>query len=314
MLYRQIAMALALACYASAAMASDCQPSEWGADDQIGAANRITPERTLAAARLVKQGASHPLGIVITPGMPAYPPRFTQLQVLQPEHPYSEASNAHGWEASVNDDLVQMWLGTGPQLDGLGHLGQAGEFYNCNRGKAFSKTTGLTKLDISQIPPMVARGVLIDMAKHFDVEHLEAGQPFSRSEVASAMKEQGITIGEGDVVLFHTGWTDAMLAVEPATWGATIPGIDNDAARFLASFKPLAVGADTWGLGAVPPKPGDKVFYDHAILLEENGIYILETMNTGRLASEGVAEFMFVLGQARLKGAVQMIINPVAMW
>ena len=313
-MWKSLSAAVMAACCASGAMASDCQPSEWGADDQIGSANRITPERTVAAAQLVKQGASHPLGIVIMPGMPAYPPRFTQLQVLQPEHPYSEASNAMGWEASANDDLVQMWLGTGPQLDGLGHLGEAGEFYNCNRGKAFSKTTGLTKLDISQIPPMVARGVLIDMAKHFGVEHLGAGQPFSRTEVAAAMKAQGITIGEGDVVLFHTGWTDAMLEADPATWGATIPGIDNDAARFLASFKPLAVGADTWGLGAVPPKAGDKVFYDHAILLKENGIYILETMNTGRLASEGVTEFMFVLGQARLKGAVQMIINPVAMW
>ena len=64
----------------------------------------------------------------------------------------------------------------------------------------------------------------------------------------------------------------------------------------------------------MPPAPGDKIFYDHAILLKQNGIYILETMNTGRLAREGVSEFMFVLGQARLKGAVQMIINPVAMW
>ena len=94
----------------------------------------------------------------------------------------------------MNDDLVQMWLGTGPQLDGLGHLGEAGEFYNCNRGKAFSKTTGLTKLDISQIPPMVARGVLIDMAKYFDVEHLEAGQPFSRSEVAAALLAVGAVL------------------------------------------------------------------------------------------------------------------------
>ena len=59
-------------------------PSEWGPEDQVGAANRITPERTVAAARLVKQGASHPLGIVIEPGMPAYPPRTTQLQVVQP--------------------------------------------------------------------------------------------------------------------------------------------------------------------------------------------------------------------------------------
>ena len=296
-------------------MASECVSSEWGPNDEIGAANRITPERTLAAAKLVKQGASHPLGIVITPGMPAYPPRYTQLQVVQPEqHFRTDTTPQFGWNATANDDLVQMWLGTGPQLDGLGHMGEAGEFYNCNQGKDFSSITGLTKMDISQVPPMVARGVLIDMARYFDVDHLAAAQPFSRSDIQAAMDQQGLTIGEGDVVLFHTGWTDAKLNADPEQWVSTIPGIDNDAARFLAGFKPLAVGADTWGLGAVPPKPGDKVFYDHAILLKENGIYILETMNTGRLAREGVGEFMFVLGQARLKGAVQMVINPVAMW
>ena len=296
-------------------MASECVSSEWGPNDEIGAANRITPERTLAAAKLVKQGVSHPLGIVITPGMPAYPPRYTQLQVVQPEqHFRTDTTPQFGWNATANDDLVQMWLGTGPQLDGLGHMGEAGEFYNCNQGKDFSSITGLTKMDISQVPPMVARGVLIDMARYFGVDHLAPAQPFSRSDIQAAMDQQGLTIGEGDVVLFHTGWTDAKLNADPEQWVSTIPGIDNDAARFLAAFKPLAVGADTWGLGAVPQKPGDKVFYDHAILLKENGIYILETMNTGRLAREGVGEFMFVLGQARLKGAVQMVINPVAMW
>ena len=64
----------------------------------------------------------------------------------------------------------------------------------------------------------------------------------------------------------------------------------------------------------MPPVEGDKVFYGHVTFVKEHGIYILETVNTGRLAAEGVNEFMFVLGQARLKGAVQMIINPVAMW
>ena len=107
-------------------MASECVPSEWGPNDEIGAANRITPERTLAAAKLVKQGASHPLGIVITPGMPAYPPRYTQLQVVQPEqHFRTDTTPQFGWNATANDDLVQMWLGTGPQLDGLGHMGEA---------------------------------------------------------------------------------------------------------------------------------------------------------------------------------------------
>ena len=76
----------------------------------------------------------------------------------------------------------------------------------------------------------------------------------------------------------------------------------------------MAVVATTWGLGAVSPCAGDKIFYDHVVLLKQHGIYILETINTGRLANEGVHEFMFVLGQARLKGAVQMITNPVAMW
>jgi hypothetical protein len=49
------------------------------------------------------------------------------------------------------------------------------------------------------------------------------------------------------------------------------------------------------------------------ILFKENGIYILETMNTGPLAAQGVTEFMFVLGQARIRGTVQMVMNPVAL-
>ena len=306
-------LSLALIVATSAVSADECVPSPWGADDQIGAANRVTPERTAAAAKLVKKGISHPLGIVIEPGMPAYPPRYTQLQVVQPNQQFN-ADLGVGWEASSNDDVLQMWLGTGPQLDGLGHMGEAGEFYNCNQGKDFSIITGLTKLDISGIPPMVGRGVMIDIAKQMGVDSLQAGQPITTDDIKAAMKSQGVTVGEGDVVLLHTGYTDATLKQNPSLWAGSIPGITNEASVFLAGLKPMAVGADTWGLGAVPPRAGDKIFYDHVVLLKQHGIYILETMNTGRLADEGVHEFMFVLGQARLKGAVQMIINPVAMW
>ena len=146
------------------------------------------------------------------------------------------------------------------------------------------------------------------------VDSLQAGQPITSEHIKAAMKSQGVTVGEGDVVLLHTGYTDATLKQNPSLWAGSIPGITNEASVFLAGLKPMAVGADTWGLGAVPPRAGDKIFYDHVVLLKQHGIYILETMNTGRLADDGVHEFMFVLGQARLKGAVQMIINPVAMW
>ena len=299
--------------WAGTAIANECIPGPWGEDDQIGAANRVTPERTLAAAQLVKAGRSHPLGIVIDPSMPAYPPRYAQLQVVQPNQQFG-ADPGLGWDGIYNDDMLQMWLGIGPQLDGLGHMGEAGYFYNCHRGADIAPITGLTKLDISQIPPLVARGVLIDMTKHFGVSYMAAGQPIEAQDIRAAMEAQNIAVNEGDVVLLHTGWTDAKLASEPDLWAQTIPGISNDAARYLASLKPTAVGADTWGLGAVPAKTGDKLFYEHAVLLQQNGIYLLETMNTGPLAQELVYEFMFVLGQPRLKGAVQMIINPVALW
>ena len=74
----------------------------------------------------------------------------------------------------------------------------------------------------------------------------------------------------------------------------------------------VAVGADTWSLDVVPPINANEPYPGHGILIQENGIYILETMNTGELADDNVSEFLFVLGPAKVRGAVQMIINPIA--
>ena len=42
------------------------------------------------------------------------------------------------------------------------------------------------------------------------------------------------------------------------------------------------------------------------------GVYILEVINTAELARDEAYEFLFVLGQPKVTGAVQMIINPIA--
>jgi len=299
----------------SAVFAQECKPSKWGPNDEIGAANYITPQSVLAATKLVKMGQTHPLGIVVEPGMPAFPPRTVSLQIVSPgQNNGRDLTKDFGWPAVYNDDLAQLWFGVGPQLDGLGHLGEKNFYYNCNHAFDFVTLTGLTKLGTDKVPPMVARGVLIDMAKHFQVNSMAPGQAITPSDIDAAMKVQGVQIRQGDVVLFHTGYTDAKLKSDPNTWVSTQPGLTNAAAVHLAKMNPMAVGADTWGLEAVPPAPGDRLFYGHVTFLKENGIYILETMNTGRLAKESVKEFMFVLGQARVKGTVQMMINPVAMW
>ncbi|MCG8693460.1 MAG: cyclase family protein [Minwuiales bacterium] len=303
---------IAVAMTAGTAAAQECKPSKWGADDEIGSANLVTPERVLAALKLVKQGKTHPLGIIIDPSTPAFPPRSLSLQVVQPNQQGGQTLFAY--KGSYNDDLMQTWLGIGPQLDGLGHLGQDGIYYNCNKEEDFAGITGLKKLGIEKVPPMVGRGVLINMAKHFGVEFMEAGQYFKAADVQAAAKAQNVEIREGDVVLFHTGWTEAKLASDPKAWVSGEPGAAEDTSEWLASMNVMAVGADTWGLEVVPPEKEGRPFIGHVTLLKENGIYILETMNTGHLAREGVTEFMFVLGQARIRGAVQMIINPVAIY
>ena len=54
------------------------------------------------------------------------------------------------------------------------------------------------------------------------------------------------------------------------------------------------------------------MFPVHQHLITKHGIYLLENMDTRKLAEDKAGEFMFVLGAARVTGAVQMIINPIA--
>jgi kynurenine formamidase len=302
-------------CIAITGTAQECETSPWGAEDEIGAANYVSNASVLAALGKVRMGNVHPLGIVVSSELPAFAPRTMTLQIVQPGQHFGRSLEAdNGWPMSYNDDLSQLWFGIGPQIDGLGHLGEAGVFYNCNPGSEFVTITGLERFGIETIPPLVGRGVLVDMAEHFGVASLAGGQGIGSADIAAAAEEQGIEFAPGDVILLHTGWTDATLDADPETWVSTEPGITNEAAEYLAELGPMAVGADTWGVEAVPAVDGDRVFYGHVTFLRDNGIYILETMNTGRLAAENVREFLFVLGQPRVRGAVQMIINPVAIW
>ena len=297
--------------FATGAVAEEgCEPSRWGADDEMGSANLITAESVLAASELITTGKTYSLGITIDSSTPAFPPRGLMLQVVQPNQQLGRPNFPN---ATYNDDVFQGWFGIGSQIDGLGHVGsEDGMYYNCNDARDFAFLTGLTRLGIDKIPPIVARGIVLDMAGHFGVESMEAGQFFDVEDVQAVEKKQGTPVREGDVVLFHTGWTEAKLEADPQAWVSAEPGQTEEVASYLASKNVVAVGADTWGVDVVPPPDPTRPFQGHVILLKENGIYILETMNTGPLVRDGAFEFLFVLGHAKVRGAVQMIINPVA--
>ena len=289
-----------------------CRHGPWGPDDEIGAANRITPERVQAAAQLVKRGKTQHLGIIVDADTPAFGPRSLSLQIIQPGQEWGRSPFANGF--NYNDDVFQGWFGIGSQLDGLSHAGQHGVFYNCRRGVDFTRTTGVTAMGIEQVPPLVARGLVLDMTAHFGVAHLAGGQHFSVADVEAVAQAQQTPIREGDVVLFHTGWTEAKMTAEPDTWLRTEPGISEEVAHYLAERKVLAVGADTWGVDVVPPQNEGNLFAGHIILMKEHGIYLLETMNTGPLVRDRAFEFLFVLGPPRIRGSVQAMIDPIAIY
>ena len=64
----------------------------------------------------------------------------------------------------------------------------------------------------------------------------------------------------------------------------------------------------------VPPQNEGNLFAGHIILMKEHGIYLLETMNTGPLVRDRAFEFLFVLGPPRIRGSVQAMIDPVALY
>jgi kynurenine formamidase len=294
---------------AGGAAAAPVRTSRWGANDQLGAANLLTPAKAQEAARLVTQGRSYPLGIPVDRGTPAFPPRNLAITTFMPGQEGGQTFGAN--RMSYVDDMINGWLGVGTQLDSLAHLGVDYTFYNGNKAQDFVRTTGVTKLGIEGIPPIVTRGVLIDCAKAKGRPSLVGGDLVTADELRAAMAAQNVRVTPGDVIVLHTGWLP-MLQQDPRRFGAEEPGIDGAGAEFLASLQPVAVGADTWGVECVPFKDPNVLWQGHQVLLAQNGIYILENLDTAALVRDGVSEFMFVLGQPRYKGAVQAIINPVA--
>ncbi|KAJ9665513.1 hypothetical protein H2201_004395 [Coniosporium apollinis] len=283
--------------------------SEWGPEDEIGAANRLTPQKVLEASKLITTGRTYRLGIPIDSSTPAFPPRSMTITIVMPNQEGGETIGEN--LISYVDDIYNGWLGIGTQLDSLAHLGFNGTFYNRREARDFVEVTGVTKMGTEKIPPIVTRGVLLDMAKQKGKTQLVEGEIISGDDIEAAQQAQGVKIEEGDVIILHTGWLP-MLYTNATRFGTGWPGIDVGAAEYLASLKVVAVGADTMGVEVVPPPNPTRLFESHQVLLTGNGIYILETIDTRELVEDGVKEFLFVLGQPLITGTVQAIINPVA--
>lgn len=279
--------------------------SKYGEADTIGALNNLSPAIVKKAAKLVTTGKTYALGVPTGPQTPAYGNRTITIE--RTPGPGSDFTSDGTQRVTAFDEKVTTSMGIGTQIDGLAHLGVDHHYYNGITGAEIASSY---KLDLASIPPIVTRGVLIDMTRHFKKPMLEVGDTFNSAEIIAAAKAQKIKIGKGDVVIFHTGWLK-MAETDRELFRRNEPGLGEDGAIYLAGLGVVAVGADSVALEALPSPPG-KTFIVHQTLLAKNGVHILETINTAELAKDGVKEFLFVLGAPRIQGTVQMVINPVA--
>ena len=284
--------------------------SRFGPNDQVGNLNHVTAAKTLAAARLVTRGKAYRLGIETSKDTPSYPPRTFAITVVQPGQ--AGGTSLGSTKTTYNDDIIAGWAGTGSQIDGFGHIGIDNLYFNCNKASDFVMADGLRKLGIEHVPAIATRGVLLDMAGYLDTDIVKEGTAFNRAEIEGAMKRQSVqAIEKGDVVLFYTGWTK-LLGKDNQRFGSVEPGLGLEGAKYLASLEVAMIGADTWGVEVIPSERNAGVFEVHQVLLPLNGIHILENLNTEEMVKDQAWEFLFTLGPPRITGAVQAIINPIA--
>ncbi len=298
----------------------------WGQADEIGALNALTPQKVLNSISLVRQGKVYDLGVrfdrtsFVWPGhsptvviafrTPEGLKRQQDLPVYQPG-PNRAGVTWHSAAVFINDNV-------GTQIDSLSHIaiGEDNHWYNGYRESEWGGNWGPRKASADKIPPIVTRGVLIDIAGYKGLQALPSKYSISPQELQQALAAQRVEIEPGDAVFIRTGtlryWGEtgadkAKLAEHDSA------GISPEAARWLVEQKgAVLIGADNSGLETLAWKPGE--FYPaHAYLLVEQGVYIGELHYLEELAKDKVYEFLYICTTNKIKGtSAGFTLRPVA--
>ena len=294
-------------------------PSRWGPDDQAGASNWITPEKVLAASKLVRSGKVYELGQPYNRSMPlGFGRSYTLIIPGSPTHGPLGRN-----QLVAHDEFLAASIGqVGTQFDGLGHIGQRMRmadgsiqdvFYNGFTREEIRDPYGLKRLGIEHVKPIVTRGILIDVAGLKSVPTLPAGYEVTVADVRAALEREGIaesSIAPGDAIFFNygtsLGWTDASKRVPGAP-----SGIGMEVARWIVAKQATMVGSDAGGTEAAPSDT-TLAFPVHQELIMRNGIFNLENMRFEDLVADRVYEFLFVFTPLRLEGATGSAGRPIA--
>ncbi len=240
------------------------------------------------------------------PQSPNHPPfRF----LLERRH--GDVVRADGGSAA--NELIVMGGHVGTHIDALGHVSHNGLMHGGIRAGDVQSSSGLAQLGIEAFPPYVGRGVLLDVAGVHGVDCLAPGYQVTVDDLEGAAARGAVEFRDGDVILVGTGWSRRWGERETFVGAAGgVPGPGVAAAQWLAERRPRAVGAESIAFEHLPPGAGHALLPVHRIMLVENGINIIETMNLARLLDRGITEFLIVLSPLMVIGATGSPVRPLA--
>ena len=182
------------------------------------------------------------------------------------------------------------------------------KLYNGYSGDTIRSTSGAAHLGIEKMPPIVTRGVLIDLVK-LKRRVMVPGEVVSRADLEAATALTGVVPARGDAVLLRTGWLESQKGVKGVSFD-TEPGIDVDAARWLLERDVAMVGADNFAI-EVLPFAAETVFPVHQLLIRDYGVPLLEGLMLDPLVDCGRHEFLFMASVLPIVGATGSPLAPV---
>jgi kynurenine formamidase len=290
--------------------------ARWPAGDQTGAANLLTPETTLAALAMAKQGRLIDLSHVIEFGAPLIPPNQTPYLLTAASTSRNtmryRASQGATNEVGANLERIEMTMHVGTHIDALGHFTIGDRMYGGYSADETVGDRGLANLGVEHIPSIVTRGLCMDLSGLDDSDHLEAGRPITADDLKRWCDSRDVAPQPGDAVFVNTGW-GRFFMVDNARYVAGEPGLEIGAARWLTEQGVVAIGVDNMAVEVLPGVEHPRIIMPvHQHCLVEAGVYLIENIVLDELIAAGVESFCFIVLPAKFKGATGCPVRPVA--
>ena len=250
------------------------------------------------------------LGRPLVAGMPQSPNHPPFRHVLERRH--GDRLRADGGSAAA--DLLTTGCHVGTHIDALAHVSHCGRLYGDIDAAEAQQGGSFEDLGIDSTPPIVGRGVLLDVPAALGIERCPPGGEITVADLEATAEHQATAVRDGDAILIRSGW-GSLWADRDAYVGrdSGVPGVAEAGARWLADLAPAAVGSDTIAFEQIRPGRGHAVLPAHRVLLVEHGINIIETLDLESLASESVHEFLLVVSHLNIVGATGAPVRPLAL-